>query len=284
MALKLSEFNRTKEFLICIDSDGCVMDTMNSKHIYCFGPCLLTVWDLDSCRDQVLKRWNEINLYTMTRGINRFKGLAILLSEADQYGKHIPGIREFCQWTESAKELSNDGVEAEWRRTGLPIFQQALDWSKEVNRRIASLPEEKKKTFPRVSQGLEAASRLGDVAVVSSANRPAVVAEWEKQGLLAFTSVILAQEDGSKNTAISTLLGTGYDKEKCLMVGDSPGDCQAALDNGIFYYPILAGQESASWEQLVKEAFPRLKDGTYQGRYQENVIDTFMKNLHAPGI
>ena len=95
MALKLSEFNRTKEFLICIDSDGCVMDTMNSKHIYCFGPCLLTVWDLDSCRDQVLKRWNEINLYTMTRGINRFKGLAILLSEADQYGKHIPGIREF---------------------------------------------------------------------------------------------------------------------------------------------------------------------------------------------
>ncbi|HIT42090.1 MAG TPA: HAD family hydrolase, partial [Candidatus Caccovicinus merdipullorum] len=69
-----------------------------------------------------------------------------------------------------------------------------------------------------------------------------------------------------------------------LMVGDSPGDCQAALDNGIFYYPILAGQESASWEQLVKEAFPRLKDGTYQGRYQENVIDTFMKNLHAPGI
>ena len=26
------------DYLICIDSDGCAMDTMNSKHFYCFGP------------------------------------------------------------------------------------------------------------------------------------------------------------------------------------------------------------------------------------------------------
>ena len=26
------------DYLICIDSDGCAMDTMNSKHFDCFGP------------------------------------------------------------------------------------------------------------------------------------------------------------------------------------------------------------------------------------------------------
>lgn len=283
MALTLSEFNRTKEFLICIDSDGCVMDTMNSKHIFCFGPCLLKVWDLDSCRDQVLNRWNEINLYTMTRGINRFKGLAILLSEINEQKIPIPGIREFCRWTESAKELSNDAVRAEWKRTGLNIFRQALDWSEAVNSQISSLPEEKKKAFPGVSQGLKAASQLGDVAVVSSANRPAVMEEWEKQELIDFPSVILSQEDGAKKTAISRLRETGYDNRKCLMVGDAPGDCQAARENGIFYYPVLAGRETDSWKQLVTEALPRLKEGTYEGKYQEQVIEAFMKNLHASG-
>lgn len=31
-------FAKTKDFLICIDSDGCAMDTMDIKHFRCFGP------------------------------------------------------------------------------------------------------------------------------------------------------------------------------------------------------------------------------------------------------
>ena len=34
-------FVRKHDFLVCVDSDGCVMDTMNCKHFHCFGPCLV---------------------------------------------------------------------------------------------------------------------------------------------------------------------------------------------------------------------------------------------------
>ena len=64
-----------KKYLICIDSDGCAMDTMNSKHIKCFGPYMVKEWGLETWETSVLNRWNEVNLYTMTRGINRFQGL-----------------------------------------------------------------------------------------------------------------------------------------------------------------------------------------------------------------
>ena len=31
------DFTKENEYLICIDSDGCAMDTMDIKHISCFG-------------------------------------------------------------------------------------------------------------------------------------------------------------------------------------------------------------------------------------------------------
>jgi len=71
----ISQFTPTKDYLICVDSDGCAMDTMDIKHFRCFGPCMVEEWGLDKWRQPILDMWNEINLYTVTRGINRFKGL-----------------------------------------------------------------------------------------------------------------------------------------------------------------------------------------------------------------
>ena len=75
-------FQKKQEYLICIDSDGCAMDTMDIKHFKCFGPCMVKEWGLEPWKEALLKRWNEVNLYSMTRGINRFKALAIVLREA----------------------------------------------------------------------------------------------------------------------------------------------------------------------------------------------------------
>ena len=80
----LEGYRKQKEYLICVDSDGCAMDTMDSKHITCFGPCLIPVWGLSPWEQKIRRRWDEINLYTMTRGINRFKGLAMILAEIDR--------------------------------------------------------------------------------------------------------------------------------------------------------------------------------------------------------
>ena len=76
-------FERKHDYLVCVDSDGCVMDTMNYKHFNCFGPCMVTEWGLEQWKDEILDRWNVINLFSMTRGINRFKGLAMALKEID---------------------------------------------------------------------------------------------------------------------------------------------------------------------------------------------------------
>lgn len=76
----LKTFVPRKDFLLCVDSDGSVMDTMEIKHKRCFGPCMVDEWNLSNWQKPILKRWNDINLYTMTRGINRFRGLALALN------------------------------------------------------------------------------------------------------------------------------------------------------------------------------------------------------------
>ena len=85
-------FVRKHDFLVCVDSDGCVMDTMNCKHFHCFGPCLVREWELEQWRVPVLERWNQRNLFRMTRGINRFGALATALTEIDNHYTSISGV------------------------------------------------------------------------------------------------------------------------------------------------------------------------------------------------
>ena len=47
MAVTLDTFKKDKDYLICVDSDGCAMDTMDIKHFNCFGPCMVAEWGLE---------------------------------------------------------------------------------------------------------------------------------------------------------------------------------------------------------------------------------------------
>lgn len=248
--VNLNEFKKVKDFLICVDSDGCAMDTMDIKHIKCFGPCMVTEWKLEEWNDEILTRWNAINLYTMTRGINRFAGLAMALEEINQNYCMIEGIEEFVQWTNSAKELSNSAIEKMIGQTGNPIFQKALSWSVEVNKSINTLDDDEKKPFEGVLEGLKAAHEVADIAVVSSANKEAVVEEWERCGLTDYVDVLCCQDAGTKAVCIEKLKKLGYREQHILMVGDALGDKEAAKHNDVFYYPILVKQESDSWKEF----------------------------------
>ena len=165
-------FVRKHDYLVCVDSDGCVMDTMNCKHFHCFGPCMVTEWELEEWKDAILERWNVINLFSMTRGINRFKGLAIALGEINETYTRIPGIAALQHWTETAPALSNDGVAKAAAEATDPeaklILEKALSWSKAVNAAIVELPEELKVPYAGAKEGLAAAHVFADVAMVSS--------------------------------------------------------------------------------------------------------------------
>lgn len=277
MATPFDSVIKQRGYLICIDSDGCAMDTMDIKHIRCFGPCMVDEWNLDQWRDAILKRWNEINLYTMTRGINRFKGLAMALKEISGSLTPIENVDELVSWAETTPELSNRAVEAQYALTGNTVFKKALDWSIAVNKCINALPDSEKKPFPGVLEGLCAAHACADVAVVSSANRDAVEEEWTRYGLLAHVDVLLCQDAGSKAHCISELLKKGYEKDHVLMVGDAPGDLDAAKRNGVYYYPILVGREKESWEN-AHTAFQKLVSGEY-APYGAQMEQAFLDNL-----
>ena len=265
-------FEKKHEFLVCVDSDGCVMDTMNCKHFRCFGPCMVDEWGLDAWRDAILERWNEINLFSMTRGINRFKGLAKALKEISGKYTAIPGVDALVHWADTAPALSNDGVAKAAAEATDPeaklVLEKALSWSKAVNKAIVALDESLKVPYNGAKEGLAAAHAFADVAMVSSANRDAVEEEWGKFGLLEHTDIVLAQDIGSKAHCIAKMLEFGYDPDKVLMLGDAPGDSDAAEKNGVHYYPILVNHEKESWDEAVAVAFDRLMELKFKKNYQ----------------
>ena len=277
----LSEFKKTKDFLVCVDSDGCAMDTMDIKHIRCFGPCMVEVWKLEKWEKEILNRWNEINLYTLTRGINRFKGLSLALSEINEQYQAIDGIDDLVYWSNNADELSNSALMKEIEKSPeKEIFKLALRWSENVNEAIKKLPESEIKPFPLVKEALMLAHEKADVAIVSSANLGAVLEEWEKFGLLEHTDIVLAQNAGSKAFCISELLKKGYNNKNVVMCGDAPGDLKAAESNNIHFFPILVKNEEKSWQDFINQGFSHLLDCSYE-EYETIKKRDFYKNLGA---
>lgn len=271
----LDDFNRKKRFAVCVDSDGCAMDTMNIKHIRCFGPCMVEEWGLEAWRRPILDRWNEINLYSGTRGINRFKGLAMALTEINRQYTPIDGIERLSAWAEEAPELSNDAVGKMVPKH--TIFEKALHWSLAVNEAIEALPREEVRPFDYVSQALAAAHCQADVVVVSSANPEAVREEWSRFHLLGEVDLLCTQELGSKAYCIGRLVEKGYDS--ILMCGDAPGDAEAAQKNGVLYYPILVRHEKESWLRFIEEGLGRFLENRFAGDYQQQLLDEFNANL-----
>jgi len=277
--MTVEDFCKEKEYLLCVDSDGCAMDTMDVKHFKCFGPCMVEEWGLTDWEEEILTRWNEINLYTMTRGINRFKGLAMALREINDSYTGIEDVELLAKWVEESNELSNAAVARQIEVCDSIVFKKALSWSQKVNEAINALPFEVKKPFEGVKEALEFAHQFVDIAIVSSANYEAVIEEWELYGLLEHVDVVMAQNVGSKAFCIGEMLKKGYDKDKVLMAGDAPGDLDAAVKNDVYYYPILVRREKQSWEEFKEIAISNLINGLYGGEYQEQKTKQFLDNL-----
>ena len=50
-------------FVVCIDSDGCAMDTMDIKHIRFFGPLAAKYFEIKN-QEVYLEEWNRVNLFS----------------------------------------------------------------------------------------------------------------------------------------------------------------------------------------------------------------------------
>lgn len=279
MADLFDSFEKKKEYLVCIDSDGCAMDTMDIKHIRCFGPCMVQEWELWKWDEEARFYWNKVSLYSMTRGINRFKGLYETLKYVNEHMTPVEGLSDLETFVTQSKELSNPALSRYAEETGSEMLKKCLRWSNTVNAEVKQLTKDDKLAFSGVAENLAMLSERADIVIVSSAAPQAVSEEWEANGILKYVSLLCAQDAGSKAYCIGRLMEKGYEKEKAIMIGDAPGDMQAAKKCGISFYPIEVRRETKSWVEFSAHAAEAFFAGTYQGETEEAYIRSFEKNL-----
>ena len=272
-------YRRRHDYLICIDSDGCAMNTMEIKHRKSLAPCMVYEWDLGEYRDAIMRRWREISLYSMDRGINRFEALAKILVDVNENYKRVEDLDSLLNWVKTSKELSTDSLRREVERTGSPALKKALEWSELVNGSLKMISEKNKKPCEGVREALEAAEQFADIVIVTAASRTEIVEEWGYYDLLKHVGLVLTQETGSKEYCIGKLLEYGYQKDHAMMVGDSPIDQRAAKAEEVFFYPIMVWKEKESWEEFRNHALDKFREGTFAGEYQAEVEKEFVQNL-----
>ena len=118
MANALTDFTKKREFLVCMDSDGCVMNTVRIKHTTVMCPELIRVFALDEQADFITAAWDEINLHTITRGISRFESVRLVFDRLKNRGIEIPGSEDIAAWVDTATELSTASLQRELQKTG----------------------------------------------------------------------------------------------------------------------------------------------------------------------
>lgn len=267
-----------------VDSDGCVFDTMDAKQCGHFHPLIVKHWGLQAVERSLRDVAEFVNLRSKYRGRNRFPALLktfeLLPDQPDVIaaGITLPPIDDLRAYCESGLTLGNETLKEEVARTGSPMLKKVLAWSLDVNRDIARnlapVPP-----FPSALEALRKINESADVVVVSQTPEEALVREWNHHKMAHLARVIGGQELGTKAEQIKLATTGKYDKNRVLLIGDAPGDLEAAQEAGVCFYPVVPGAEENSWRQLIEEAYDVFLAGRYRGLFEQGLIDRFLVAL-----
>jgi len=261
-AQPIIDMKREKDFLICLDSVGCVFDTMEIRHKECFIPNTISEWGLQPVAKYAREVAEFVNLYSKWRSINRFPALIDIIDllaereEVKKRGFRMPDIEPLRKWVEKETKLGNPTLEAEVKRSGDPVLARALKWSKAVNESIAKIVRGVP-PFPYVRESLIKMQGPADTVVISAAPAESLEREWKEHDIIKYVKVIAGQEMGSKTECLKLAKGNSYADEHVLMIGDALADFKAARDNNALFYPRHPGNEEESWQRFYEEAFDR---------------------------
>ena len=270
------------DFLVGIDSDGCVFDSMELKHKECFIPAFINHYELQGVSKYAREAAEFVNLYSKSRGANRFPALVEQLDwlrrrpEVKARGIPVARPKGLVDWVARETKLGNPALEKTVAATGDADLKQALAWSIAVNKAIAEMVRGVP-PFPFVRQCLERFAERADMLVCSQTPNAALEAEWAEHDLSRFVLAICGQEVGSKKESLGA--ANQYPANHTLMIGDAPGDYKAAIANNCLFFPINPGAEEASWRRLFEEGIQRLFEGSFAGAYQERLLAEFDASL-----
>ena len=289
----------TKEYLagfaprhaafVGIDSDGCVFPTMELKQQACFHPEIIRRWGLEPIGALVRETAEFVSLRSRWRGSNRFPALVRTFDllrdrpEVVRSGAAVPRLDALRRYVASGRALSNAALEAEAGRTGDPELAAVLAWSRAVNacieRTVRNVPP-----YAWARRSIERMSPQADLLVVSQTPEEALVREWREHGLDRHVFAIAGQELGTKGEHLALAAGGKYPAGRSLVIGDAPGDRQAALAVDALFYPIDPGGEEESWRAFCETDFDRFLAGAYAGECQARLVARFEALLpeHPP--
>lgn len=277
---------KRKEWLVCIDCDGCLLDNMELKHKECFTPALINVWNLQSVSRYARQEWERVNLYSRTRGTNRFYALPIALEkiysreEVKALGLKMPDLTDLKKWVAETPELSARSLReyAELHPELSGTMKTAAEWSAEVDANIRKIVRGIR-PFVNAVEALEYLNSFADVVVVSATPSDALRRELADCGVLQYFKKVYGQDEGTKSVAISKTLKEGYDRGKTLKIGDAYGDLLAAGGNEVLFYPVIPSLESESWALLRNKYADLFKCGDYTQEAMEERIMAFLDSL-----
>lgn len=263
----LKKYKKNHDFLVCIDSDGCAFDTMEIKHKECFCPVTVRKWGLQMLSSYVRDAWEYANLYSKTRGVNRYATLVQTIElvgrrkEVQDYPDILPDMSSLKKFL-AENPSPNLTTLAECDD---PVLKKTYEWSVEINAEVAktvhNIPP-----FPFVRESLEKLSEKADIVVMSATAKDALMREWTENDIAKYTNFICSQEEGNKKECINEIKKY-YSQSRVLMIGDAPGDAKAASENGVGFYPIVPRKEIASWK-----------------KFYADVIDIFLEDKYTPDV
>jgi phosphoglycolate phosphatase-like HAD superfamily hydrolase len=280
----LERLRPEKEFFIGIDSDGCVFDTMEVKHKEFFCPNVVKYFGLFAISKYVRQTWDFVNLYSVTRGINRFPALVKVMDllaerpEIKELDFALPDMEPLREWISKETRLGNPVFREYVANNPHPALEKVLEWTMAVNEDIAAWLRDTP-PFPYARRAIEKLSSLADAIVVSQTPCEALAREWHEHSIDVYVKAIAGQELGTKTEHITMTAGGKYAEDRMLMIGDAPGDYRAALENNALFFPVVPGHENRSWKLFYEEALDRFLNRNYKGEYQDRLISEFQKSL-----
>jgi phosphoglycolate phosphatase-like HAD superfamily hydrolase len=157
-------------------------------------------------------------------------------------------------------------------------LEKVLNWSIDVTHAVEKIVHGLS-PIPGVNDCLMKMHNQADIMVVSQTPLNDLKREWQEHAIDKFTCFIAGQEYGTKSEHFKYGAIGKYDADKILMIGDAPGDKKAAKDNGVLFYPIIAGKEEESWRRFNDEALNKFFNGSFAGKYEQQVVQEFEDNL-----
>jgi phosphoglycolate phosphatase-like HAD superfamily hydrolase len=286
----LAELEPRHGFFIGIDSDGCAFDTMEIKHKECFTPNIIKHWGLQPVSKYAREAAEFVNLYSKWRGINRWPALVmvfdLLRERAEVQARHVVPPKAACIRAfiaDDAYPKSNDGLQAYMAEHPDPELDTAWAWTTGVNDTVADMVHGVP-PFPYLRESMAFLEDKADMIVVSATPFEALTREWHEHDIARYVRVIAGQEMGKKALHLKLAAASKYPADHILMVGDAPGDMNAARANSALFYPINPGHEEASWQRFYEEAMNRFLALEYAGAYEASLIAEFEALLpeHPP--